>query len=176
MCQVADPVLQKAMRTNDRISLLGNHRHVEATPHCINGHLHADFGLAGCFYHDVNREPGCPMLRAPCQEIDGIIALDRLPGRLSDARVRYVIGDVANRQLSSLFDATVDGIFHLAAVVSGTAEADFALGGPQAGVELCERDHSRAARRCPGHMPCRAGYIIVAYLAMPADCFPSACL
>ncbi len=117
-----------------------------------------------------------PDAQGPVQEIDGIIALDRLPGRLSDARVRYVIGDVANYgQLSNLFDATVDGIFHLAAVVSGTAEADFALGGPQAGVELCERDHSRAARRCPGHMPCRAGYIIVAYLAMPADCFSSAC-
>jgi hypothetical protein len=106
------------------------------------------------------------------QEIDGIIALDRLPGRLSDALVRYVIGDVANHgQLASLFDATVEGIFHLAAVFSGTAEADFALGGPQAGF-----DHSRAARRCPGNMPFRAGYIVVAYLARPADYFSSACL
>jgi len=118
-----------------------------------------------------------PDAQGSVQEIDGIIALDRVPGRLSDARVRYVIGDVANHgQLSSLFDATVDGIFHLAVVVSGAAEADFAPSGTQASVELCERDHSRAARRCPGHMPCRAGYIIAAYLAMPADCFSSTCL
>jgi nucleoside-diphosphate-sugar epimerase len=78
------------------------------------------------------------------QEIEGIIALDRVPGRLRDARVHYVIGDVTNPlQLSSVFDASVDGIFHLAAVVSGTAEADFALGmrvnlgGTQAILDAC---------------------------------------
>src|ERR1700730_19054344 len=85
-----------------------------------------------------------PDAQGSVQEIDGIIALDLLPGRLSDARVHYVIGDVTNpTQLSSLFDATVDGIFHLAAVVSGTAEADFALGmrvnlgGTQAILDAC---------------------------------------
>jgi nucleoside-diphosphate-sugar epimerase len=85
-----------------------------------------------------------PDAQGSAQEIDGIIALDLLPGRLSDARVHYVIGDVTNpAQLSSLFDATVDGIFHLAAVVSGTAEADFALGmrvnlgGTQAILDAC---------------------------------------
>jgi nucleoside-diphosphate-sugar epimerase len=85
-----------------------------------------------------------PDAQGSMQEIDGIIALDQVPGRLSDARVHYVIGDVADpSQLSRLFDATVDGIFHLAAVVSGTAEADFALGmrvnlgGTQAILDAC---------------------------------------
>jgi nucleoside-diphosphate-sugar epimerase len=85
-----------------------------------------------------------PDAQGSVQEIDRIIALDRVPGRLSDARVHYVIGDVTDpSQLSSIFDATVDGIFHLAAVVSSTAEADFALGmrvnlgGTQAILDAC---------------------------------------
>jgi nucleoside-diphosphate-sugar epimerase len=80
------------------------------------------------------------------REIDQIIALDHVPGRLCDARVHYVVGDVADAsQLFTLFSTPIDGIFHLAAVVSGTAEADFDLGmrinldGTQAILEACRR-------------------------------------
>ena len=62
-------------------------------------------------------------------EIDQIIALDQAPGLLADPRVRYVSGDVSDGSLlSDLIDGTTGGVFHLAAVVSGTAEADFNLG------------------------------------------------
>lgn len=48
---------------------------------------------------------------------------------IADSRVRWAIGDAADRQFirETLGDDT-DGIFHLAAVVSGAAEADFDLG------------------------------------------------
>jgi nucleoside-diphosphate-sugar epimerase len=49
--------------------------------------------------------------------------------KITDSRVRLVIGDAADPQFirKTLSDDT-DGIFHLAAVVSGAAEADFDLG------------------------------------------------
>src|SRR3984893_19542117 len=57
-----------------------------------------------------------PDAQGSMQEIDGIIVLDRVPGRFRDTRVRYFVGDGTNPlQLSTVFDATVDGIFHLAA-------------------------------------------------------------
>jgi nucleoside-diphosphate-sugar epimerase len=50
------------------------------------------------------------------------------PG-MTDARIRQVTGDVADRQvLERAIDAKTTSIFHLAAVVSGQAEADFDLG------------------------------------------------
>jgi len=43
--------------------------------------------------------------------------------------VRYVTGDAADHALiAQVIDDHVGGVFHLAAVVSGTAEADFDLG------------------------------------------------
>jgi D-erythronate 2-dehydrogenase len=93
---------------------------------------------------EILKRTGLPDAQGYVQEIDGIIALDQVRGRLTDARVHYVIGDVADASLlSSLFDATVGGVFHLAAVVSGTAEEDFALGmrvnlgGTQAILDAC---------------------------------------
>jgi nucleoside-diphosphate-sugar epimerase len=48
---------------------------------------------------------------------------------LLDARVRYAIGDAASPTfIAETFGDDTEGIFHLAAVVSGAAEADFDLG------------------------------------------------
>jgi D-erythronate 2-dehydrogenase len=48
---------------------------------------------------------------------------------LLDPRVRYAIGDAASPKfIAETVGNDTDGIFHLAAVVSGTAEADFDLG------------------------------------------------
>lgn len=64
--------------------------------------------------------------RGPAGEI---IALDQVPGALQHARVRYVTADIADAaRLRELMTADLAGIVHLAAVVSGTAEADFDLG------------------------------------------------
>jgi nucleoside-diphosphate-sugar epimerase len=46
-----------------------------------------------------------------------------------DSRVRQITGDVADRQLlEQAIDAKTTSVFHLAAIVSGQAEADFDLG------------------------------------------------
>ncbi|HQR20808.1 MAG TPA: SDR family oxidoreductase [Burkholderiaceae bacterium] len=62
--------------------------------------------------------------------ITGITALDtqRAAGEFSDPRVRYVQGDLADRAVVSEAMAGADSVFHLAAVVSGAAEADYDLG------------------------------------------------
>lgn len=62
--------------------------------------------------------------------ITQIVAFDMvaLEG-IDDPRVKVVCGDIAEPEvLNSLIDATTDSIFHLAAVVSSQAEADFELG------------------------------------------------
>ena len=52
-----------------------------------------------------------------------------LPGRVEDPRVRYVTGDILDRDLIALTCAPqVDAVFHFASVVSAGAEADFDLG------------------------------------------------
>ena len=65
------------------------------------------------------------------QPIRELVLVDIAPplNGLLDARVRYAVGDAAQPKFvaETLGDAT-DGIFHLAAVVSGAAEADFDLG------------------------------------------------
>ena len=61
--------------------------------------------------------------------ISRIVALDavRAPGEFSDPRVQYLQADLADR--TAVAEAmTADSVFHLAAVVSGAAEADFDLG------------------------------------------------
>lgn len=82
------------------------------------------------------------------QKIEQIIVLDQVRGSLSDPRVHYVVGDVSDAALlSGLFDATVGGIFHLAAAVSGTAESDFDLGmrvnlvGMETLLQACRAQH-----------------------------------
>lgn len=62
--------------------------------------------------------------------IEQIVAFDmvELTG-INDPRVKVVRGDIANAPvLERLIDANTDSIFHLAAVVSSQAEADFELG------------------------------------------------
>ena len=63
-------------------------------------------------------------------DIDEIVLVDVAPAEgLADPRVRTVAGDIADATLmASLVDARTAGVFHLAAVVSGQAEADFELG------------------------------------------------
>ena len=63
-------------------------------------------------------------------DIDEIVLVDVAPAEgLADPRVRTVVGDIADSTLmASLVDARTAGVFHLAAVVSGQAEADFELG------------------------------------------------
>ena len=62
--------------------------------------------------------------------IEELVLLDRAaaPG-LSDPRLRFIEGDIADPALlAHAIDARTDAVFHLAAVVSGQAEADFDLG------------------------------------------------
>jgi nucleoside-diphosphate-sugar epimerase len=86
--------------------------------------------------------------------IEQIVAVDQAQsGPLYvDDRVGYVVGDVANAQLlSHVLARDTDSVFHLAAVVSGGAEADFDLGmrvnldGTRALLECC-RDQIAAPR------------------------------
>ena len=66
--------------------------------------------------------------------------------RIDDPRVRYVSGDVLDRDaIEPSFDGGVDAVFHLASVVSAGAEADFDLGmrvnldGMRGVLEACRR-------------------------------------
>ncbi|MBC8106190.1 MAG: SDR family oxidoreductase [Anaerolineae bacterium] len=62
--------------------------------------------------------------------IDQIVLVDLVQGApLPDKRVRHIVGDIGDPDfLKSTIDANTDSIFHLAAIVSGQAEADFDLG------------------------------------------------
>jgi nucleoside-diphosphate-sugar epimerase len=64
------------------------------------------------------------------QTIDQIILLDVIPAEgFSDPRIRPHTGDIADAAvLGGVIDADTGSIFHLAAIVSGQAEADFDLG------------------------------------------------
>ena len=64
------------------------------------------------------------------QPITELVLVDvAQPGWMGDARIRAVTGDIADRALlESIIDADTAAIFHLAAIVSGQAEADFDLG------------------------------------------------
>ncbi len=64
------------------------------------------------------------------QAIDQVVVTDRAPlPDFGDPRVQLVIGDLADGALlDRLLDAGTQSVFHLAAVVSSQAEADFDLG------------------------------------------------
>jgi nucleoside-diphosphate-sugar epimerase len=69
--------------------------------------------------------------RGQPQAITRVTALDsvRSPDEFRDERVHYVQVDLADHALTaSVLQPGVDSVFHLAAVVSGAAEADFDLG------------------------------------------------
>jgi nucleoside-diphosphate-sugar epimerase len=61
--------------------------------------------------------------------IDRLTLLDVAAPQIDDARVRVVTGDLSDPAvLARAMDADTGAVFHLAAVVSGQAEADFDLG------------------------------------------------
>ncbi len=61
--------------------------------------------------------------------ISRIVCFDQVEGALVDPRVANVAGSIADSAtVSSLVDRNTGAVVHLAAVVSGTAEADFDLG------------------------------------------------
>lgn len=64
------------------------------------------------------------------QSISELVLLDVVPATgFEDSRVRVEVGDIAEPSvLERLIDAETSVIFHLAAIVSGQAEADFDLG------------------------------------------------
>lgn len=63
--------------------------------------------------------------RGICEEI---ISLDLAPARSSDPRISSVVGDLADPQLlRSAITPETDGVFHLAAVLSGGSAQDFDL-------------------------------------------------
>ncbi|OJB48349.1 NAD-dependent epimerase, partial [Burkholderia ubonensis] len=64
------------------------------------------------------------------QPITELVLLDVVKGGdLGDPRVTSIVGDIAERAvLESAIDTQTGAIFHLAAIVSGQAEADFDLG------------------------------------------------
>ncbi|WP_175973109.1 D-erythronate dehydrogenase [Burkholderia sp. BCC1047] len=64
------------------------------------------------------------------EKIDELVLLDVVQGSdFGDARVTSIVGDIADRAvLESAIDTRTGAIFHLAAIVSGQAEADFDLG------------------------------------------------
>ena len=64
------------------------------------------------------------------RRIEQIVLIDQAPGPdMGDGRVRWVVADVADpAAMGALIGPDVDLVFHLAAVVSGAAEADFDLG------------------------------------------------
>jgi nucleoside-diphosphate-sugar epimerase len=86
------------------------------------------------------------------QKIDQLVLLDMVAAQgFTDPRVRVVTGDITDiALLRDAIDADTKSIFHLAAVVSGQAEADFDLGmrinldAPRQLLEAC---------RAVGHKP-----------------------
>jgi nucleoside-diphosphate-sugar epimerase len=79
--------------------------------------------------------------------IDELVLFDNAPSALplpDDKRVRLVTGDIADRDtVARLIAPDIDAVFHLAAIVSGQAEADTDLGyrvnldGTRAVLEAC---------------------------------------
>ncbi|MGE3928273.1 MAG: NAD-dependent epimerase/dehydratase family protein, partial [Lautropia sp.] len=83
--------------------------------------------------------------------IDRIVSFDVAAGRIEDARVDNRTGDIGDPQVvAGLVDRDTAAIVHLAAVVSGTAEADFDLG---MRVNLDGTRHLLDACRRAGHQP-----------------------
>jgi nucleoside-diphosphate-sugar epimerase len=61
--------------------------------------------------------------------VDGICAFDQIHTSFEDPRVEVVVGDLSDQTvLPRLIDSSTTSIFHLAAIVSSQAEAEFDLG------------------------------------------------
>ncbi|MCM5570793.1 NAD-dependent epimerase/dehydratase family protein [Burkholderiaceae bacterium FT117] len=89
-------------------------------------------GGAGFLGQQLTRallDRGSLRLAAGDAKIDRIVCFDQTAGALQDPRVEYVTGDIADpATVRRLVDADTAVVVHLAAVVSGGAEADFDLG------------------------------------------------
>lgn len=82
---------------------------------------------------------------------DRIVCFDQVEGAISDPRVANVAGNIADPSaLAALVDRDTRLVVHLAAVVSGTAEADFDLG---MRVNLDGTRHLLEACRAAGSQP-----------------------
>jgi len=67
--------------------------------------------------------------RGAAREVRELVLVDVAPAAVSDPRVSAVTGDLADRALiERVVTPETDSIFHLAAVVSGQAEAEFDVG------------------------------------------------
>jgi nucleoside-diphosphate-sugar epimerase len=67
--------------------------------------------------------------RGEAREVRQLVLLDIVPAAISDRRVSAVTGDLADPALiERVVTPETDSIFHLAAVVSGQAEAEFDVG------------------------------------------------
>lgn len=84
------------------------------------------------------------------RRIEQIRCFDQIEGVLRDPRVSTIAADITDpAALARLIDADTGAVIHLAAVVSGTAEADFDLGmrvnvdGTRALLEACRRTGTR---------------------------------
>jgi nucleoside-diphosphate-sugar epimerase len=76
-------------------------------------------------------QPTLTNARGEAQAITSLTLLDQLAPTVAyvDPRVRVVVGDLADaRIVEDALPAQTDSVFHLAAIVSGQAEADFDLG------------------------------------------------
>lgn len=83
--------------------------------------------------------------------LSGIVCFDVAEGRIADPRVSNRAGDIGDpRTVAALVDKDTAVVVHLAAVVSGTAEADFELG---MRVNLDGTRHLLEACRAMGHRP-----------------------
>src|SRR5262245_62122094 len=69
---------------------------------------------------------------SPLGPVDALVLFDNAPAALplpDDKRLRLVTGDIADREtIASVITRGTDAVFHLAAIVSGQAEADTDLG------------------------------------------------
>jgi nucleoside-diphosphate-sugar epimerase len=67
--------------------------------------------------------------RGAVRDVRELVLFDVVPAALADSRVKIVTGDLANSALiERVVTPDTDSIFHLAAVVSGQAEAEFDIG------------------------------------------------
>jgi nucleoside-diphosphate-sugar epimerase len=96
-------------------------------------------------------ERGALELDGRQHRIDRVVCFDQAPGALQDPRVHNVAGDIGDAAVvAGLVGKDTGVIVHLAAVVSGTAEADFDLG---MRVNLDGTRHLLAAARAAGTQP-----------------------
>jgi D-erythronate 2-dehydrogenase len=73
----------------------------------------------------IGREPGAKTGLTELSLVDRVFP----PGRIEDGRVRHETGDIGDAALlARVFSADTGAVFHLAAVVSAGAEADFDIG------------------------------------------------